>query len=126
MELHGTFTHLTGRILFELPEQLQRKLWTYTLRCVIITNDSHPEIRFDVFERLNTNTVPLNAQELRNSVYRGPLIGLLVNLAEHEPWLEILNRKHPDKRMRDEELILRFLRSRFRDLRVIEPRRNIG
>lgn len=97
-----------GSRFFELPDQLQRKLWTYTLRCVIITNDSHPEIRFDVFERLNTNTVPLNAQELRNSVYRGPLINLLVSLAEHEPWLEILNRKHPDKRMRDEELILRF------------------
>jgi hypothetical protein len=97
-----------GSRFFELPEQLQRKLWTYTLRCVIITNDSHPEIRFDVFERLNTNTIPLNAQELRNSVYRGPLIDLLVTLAEYEPWLHILNRKQPDKRMRDDELILRF------------------
>ncbi len=97
-----------GSRFFELPEHLQRKLWTYTLRCVIITNDSHPEIRFDVFERLNTNTTPLNAQELRNSVYRGSLIDLLVNLAEYEPWLEILKRKQPDKRMRDEELILRF------------------
>jgi hypothetical protein len=93
---------------FELPPKDRRKLDTYTLRCVIITNDSHPEIRFDVFERLNTNTMPLNAQELRNCIYRGALIELLDELASDETWLQILNRKQPDKRMRGEELILRF------------------
>ncbi|MBX3057822.1 MAG: DUF262 domain-containing protein [Anaerolineae bacterium] len=93
---------------FELPPKDRRKLDTYTLRCVIITNDSHPEIRFDVFERLNTNTVPLNAQELRNCIYRGALIDLLDELAANHMWLSILNRKQPDKRMGGEELILRF------------------
>lgn len=97
-----------GQRFHELPSNFQRKLTTYTLRCVVITNDSHPEIRFDVFERLNTNTVPLNAQELRNCIYRGPLIDLLNNLAEYKPWLQILGRNEPDKRMRGEELILRF------------------
>lgn len=91
-----------------LPKLLQRKLYTYTLRCVIITNESNPEIKFDVFERLNSNTMPLNAQELRNCIYRGPLIDLLGELAGQEKWLNILNRKTPDKRMRGEELILRF------------------
>jgi len=101
-------SELNGLRFFELPSQLRRKVETYVLRCVIITNDSHPEIRFDVFERLNTNTMPLNAQEIRNCIYRGPLIDLLVRLAEYEPWLAIINRKTPDKRMRGEELILRF------------------
>lgn len=101
-------TEYNGHRFFELPDKLQRKLITYPLRCVIITNDSDPEIRFDVFERLNTNTVPLNAQELRNCIYRGALIDLLNRLTNYEPWLGILNRKVPDKRMRDEELILRF------------------
>ena len=101
-------TELNGLHFFELPAQLRRKLETYVLRCVIITNDSHPEIRFDVFERLNTNTMPLNGQEIRNCIYRGPLIDLLVRLAEYEPWLTILNRRTVDKRMRGEELILRF------------------
>lgn len=97
-----------GKEFFKLPANLQRKIETYTLRCVIITNDSDPEIRFEVFERLNTNTMPLNAQELRNSISRGSLIDLLGELAREPMWLEILNRKNPDKRMRDEELILRF------------------
>jgi hypothetical protein len=74
----------------------------------LITNESHPEIKFDVFQRLNTNTVPLNAQELRNCIYRGSLNSLLKDAVEYEPWLAILKRRHPDKRMRDEELALRF------------------
>ena len=93
---------------YELPPFLRRKIETYTLRCVIVTNNSDPEIKFEVFERLNTSTVPLNAQELRNSISRGALIDLLVELAQYPAWLKILNRKVPDKRMRDEELILRF------------------
>lgn len=100
---------LNGSQYFELPTAEQRKIATHVLRCVIITNDSHPEIKFDVFERLNTNTVPLNSQEIRNCIHRGPLVSLLGDLATYGPWLKILGRKNPDSRMRDEEMILRFM-----------------
>lgn len=92
----------------KLPTKFQRKLKTHTLRLVAVTNESHPEIKFDVFQRLNTNTVPLNAQELRNCVYRGTLNELLKDAVTYEPWLQILRKRKPDKRMRDEELVLRF------------------
>lgn len=97
-----------GLRFHQLPSKEQRKLRTHTLRCILITNESHPEIKFDVFERLNSNTVPLNAQELRNCVHRGELNDLLGRLVTREKWLKILNKKSPDKRLRDEELILRF------------------
>ena len=102
-------THLNGREFFQISSKDSRRIETYTLRCIIVTNDSEPEIRFEVFERLNTNTMPLNAQELRNSISRGSVIDLLGRLATYPPWLRILNHKEPDRRMRDEELILRFL-----------------
>ena len=101
-------TELNDLRFHEVQNKLQRQIKTHTLRCVLITNESHPEIKFDVFERLNTNTVPLNAQELRNCVYRGALNSLLEDAVENKDWLEILGKKQPDKRMRDEELILRF------------------
>lgn len=101
-------SELNGKRFHQLDRQSQRKIETHTLRAVIITNDSHPEIQFDVFERLNTNTTPLNAQELRNCMYRGRLNDLLSELTQYKPWLEILGRSLPDKRLRDEELILRF------------------
>jgi hypothetical protein len=101
-------TELNGLRFFELPSRTQRQLATYSLRCVLITNESHPEIRFDVFERLNSNTVPLNSQELRNCIHRGPLNDLLGKLSFGSVWLSILGKRTPDKRLRDEEVILRF------------------
>jgi hypothetical protein len=107
---------LNGLRFHEVPNRLQRQIRTHTLRCVLITNESHPEIKFDVFERLNTNTVPLNPQEIRNCIYRGALNSLLKDAVEYKPWLEILNKAQPDKRMRDEEVILRFFAFQFKDL----------
>lgn len=101
-------SELNGMRFHKLPLKMQRQLRTHTLRCVLITNESHPEIKFDVFERLNSSTVPLNAQELRNCIYRGPLNDLIGSLVEYGPWLKILGKAKPDTRMRDEELILRF------------------
>ncbi len=99
---------LNGLHFHKLTSKTQRKLNTHTLRLVAVTNESHPEIKFDVFQRLNTNTVPLNAHELRNCVYRGALNELLKDVVAYEPWLTILGKKTPDKRMRAEELALRF------------------
>jgi hypothetical protein len=99
---------MNGRRFFELDTKTQNRISNFTLRCIVVTNDSDEELRFDVFERLNTNTVPLNAQELRNCVYRGPLFAITSELVEYKPWLSILRRKGPDRRMQDEELILRF------------------
>lgn len=99
---------LNGCRFHEMPPRAQRQVRTHTLRLVAVTNESHPEIKFDVFERLNTNTVPLNAQELRNCVYRGSLNELLKEAVAYEPWLSVLRKRAPDRRMRDEELVLRF------------------
>lgn len=110
-------TELNGKRFFEIENKLQRQVRTHTLRCVLITNESHPEIKFDIFERLNTNTAPLNAQELRNCIYRGALNSLIKDLAEDKNWLEILGKKQPDRRMRDEELILRFFAFRLSGLK---------
>jgi len=99
---------LNDKRFHEIPQKLQRQLKTHTLRCIVITNESHPEIKFDVFERLNSNTVPLNAQELRNCIYRGTLNSLLQTVVAYKPWLNILGKSKADVRMRDEELVLRF------------------
>lgn len=101
-------SEFNGKRFFELPSKEQRRIRTHTLRCVVITNESHPEIKFDVFERLNTSTMPLNAQELRNCVSRGALNNLLAELSFGDEWLAIRGRKAPDKRLADEEIILRY------------------
>ncbi len=79
------------------------------LRIIVISHDSHEEIKYDVFMRLNRGAVKLNEQELRNCLYRGKLNQLLKNMAENKDFLALLRIKAPHKRMMDCELILRFL-----------------
>jgi hypothetical protein len=76
---------LNGKTFAEISNRDQRRLLNRTIRCVVITEDSHPDIKFDVFERLNTGAVRLTDQELRNSIYRGPLNDALKEAARFEP-----------------------------------------
>ncbi|MFF1963365.1 DUF262 domain-containing protein [Streptomyces sp. NPDC058232] len=91
----------------ELPLREQRRLSSRTIRCIVITDDSHPDIKFDVFERLNTGSAMLAAQELRNCIYRGSLNSFLKELAENKFFTDILGGLK-NNRMAYEELALRF------------------
>ena len=64
---------------------------------------------FQVFERLNTGGVVLQGQEVRNCIYEGALNNMLIDLNKYPGWRKIIGKKSEDKRMRDMELILRFL-----------------
>ena len=91
----------------DLDVRFQRHILNRTLRCIIITKDTHPQIKFDVFERINTGAIQLNPQELRNGVYSGVFMDLVRTLAKNPLWTKLTGLK-VDKRMRKEELILRF------------------
>lgn len=104
----GLLREYRGARFHQLPEREQRFLKTRTLRAIVISVDSHPRMKFEVFERLNTGAVSLNAQELRNSMYRGPFNRLLHDLARNLDLRSIIGSKSPRPRMVDEELILRF------------------
>ena len=98
-----------GSRFYQLPDKEQRHLKTRTLRAVVIQADSHPNMKFEVFERLNTGGIALNEQELRNSLYRGSLNDLLRELADEcDPFRALIGTKRPRRRMVDEELILRW------------------
>jgi hypothetical protein len=99
---------LIGKRFFQLNASDQRLILSRTIRCVVILKESHPDIRFDVFERLNTNSSPLSTQELRNSIFRGELNDIIRKLSENADFQYIRGVSEPDLRMRDNELILRF------------------
>jgi hypothetical protein len=99
---------LKGLRLHQLPSREQRYLLTRTMRAVVLSPDSHPNIKFEVFERLNTGSLALNAQELRNSLYRGSFNRLLRDLVKDPDFRNIMGTKTPRHRMVDEELVLRF------------------
>ena len=65
-------------------------------------------MKFEIFERLNTGSVSLNDQELRNCIYRGGYNDLLKQLSQDNDFLYLLSLHGPDARMKDVELVLRF------------------
>ncbi|MBF2056949.1 MAG: DUF262 domain-containing protein [Cyanobacterium sp. T60_A2020_053] len=106
----STFNHLPSNIsaLF-----LERQINT-----IVIESDTHPEIQFEVFGRLNMGSVSLNAQELRNCMFHGDFNDFLIDCSKNLIYRELLHpfpklrppkEGKPDKnRMLDVELVLRF------------------
>lgn len=101
-------TELNGKRFKELPREQQEAILGAILRVIVITQDSNPDVKFEVFERLNLGAVKLNDQELRNCMYRGSYNRLLAELAENATLKKILGNDKADSRMRDRQLILRF------------------
>ena len=107
-------TEYSKKRFHQLPGKEQRFLKTRSLRAVVIGAESHPNMKFEVFERLNTGGIALNPQELRNSLFRGPLNDLLHELTKDcGAFRNAIGTKRPRRRMIDQELVLRWLA--FRD-----------
>jgi len=102
------FKELNGKYFRDLDKKYQRALLNGVIRTILIRRESDNDIKFELFERLNTGSVHLNAQELRNCIYLGPYNNLIKELAADKDFLALLGLKEPDKRMRDRELVLRF------------------
>ena len=99
---------LNGSKFQDLDKELQKRIRRATLRAVTIQHESSEDLKFEIFARLNTGSVALNDQELRNCVYAGPYNNLIKTLAEDPDFRFLLGTTKPDKRMRDVELVLRF------------------
>jgi Protein of unknown function DUF262 len=90
LELQGleVWTNLQGKKYRDLPLKLRRGLDRRRISAVTLLAESlptsqelFPDIRRQVFERLNTGGTALNHQELRNCIYSGPFNDLIISLA---------------------------------------------
>ena len=102
------YKELNKKGFTELSEEFQNRIQDYNLRTVTLLKQSDADLKFEIFERLNTGSEPLKDMELRNCVYRGPYIALLTELAAEPDFRALLGLAGRDKRMRDVELVLRF------------------
>lgn len=89
-------------------------LLNYTIRTVVIRNWPSYDFLHLVFLRLNTGSVKLSPQELRQAMFPGDFSNFVDDhAAASEPIRSLLNRDTPDPRMRDVELLVRFLAFHF-------------
>lgn len=92
----------------DLPPKARDLLNDGLLRINVIKKDSHPDIKYDIFMRLNKGAVSLNYQELRNCLYRGEFNNQMKLLAKNNGFLKILNLKKPHERYQDVEFAIRY------------------
>jgi len=65
------FTELNRKMFKEIDEELQDKIRYCKMHTITFKRESEADLKFEIFERLNTGAVSLNDQELRNCIYRG-------------------------------------------------------
>ncbi|MDD9952589.1 MAG: DUF262 domain-containing protein [Zetaproteobacteria bacterium] len=108
--------------LVQKAPKAKRILRSGNIRTITIGKDSDPEIKYDIFERLNSGSQKLNDQEIRNCIYHGKLNNLVMGtyntekedyskdgLRHNQHLQEIMNLRKPHKRYLDAEVILRIL-----------------
>ncbi|MGE5480703.1 MAG: DUF262 domain-containing protein [Chloroflexota bacterium] len=94
----------------ELDEEDRIKLNDSIIHATIIKQESPQEDNtsiYHVFERLNTGGRKLTPQEIRSAIYPGKLNRLIVELNEYSSWRILFGEKN--NRLKDQEMILRFL-----------------
>ncbi|NJL28522.1 MAG: DUF262 domain-containing protein [Thermoanaerobaculia bacterium] len=98
------------------------------LPAILLTRESSPEVKYDVFDRLNTGGVIAKPMEVRNAIFPGEFNGLLHELSAdskfRQLWgipdskdLEALEKNSLYREMADLELVLRFFALRDATLR---------
>jgi hypothetical protein len=84
------------------------------IRTVVIRNWKDTDFLHTVFLRLNTGSVNLSPQELRQALLPGGFSNYIDDTAgASEALHRLLNIEEPDPRMRDTEILARFLAFRF-------------
>jgi len=105
--LGKTYKNLQEDIKYE---DLHREFLNADMRCTIVSNYKNSDILYDIFYRLNTGSVPLSSQELRQVLNKGPFADYLYEITKiKQPVHQVLDIPGPDPRLRDIEIILRYI-----------------
>lgn len=93
----------------KLPHKVKLDFMLRTLKVTTLTDKSDLDVRFDLFERLNTGGVKLTAQEIRSCVFRGNFNEFVKRMAQDPHFLQATQLS--EQRQKDgtaEEAVLRF------------------
>jgi hypothetical protein len=102
-------TNLNGQTFALLPTSVQLQFLLRPLKVTTLNDRSDLNVRYELFERLNTGGVKLHPQEIRNCIFRGPLRGQLKTLASETHFRKVvIMRTNEQAQALYEECVLRF------------------
>lgn len=108
--LSGVMEPWNGKTYDDLDTADQLKIDDSVVHAIIFRQDSPNDVLdsiFYVFERINSGGIRLSPQEIRNCIAAGPFVALVKELNLHPSWRNIFGGE-PNRRAKDEELIIRF------------------
>jgi hypothetical protein len=103
------FLKLNGKTFDDLPRNFQRRINETQATVYLIEKGTPPEVKFNIFKRINTGGAPLSAQEIRHALNQGKVTTFLKHLANSEEFKNATDHSIRDDRMADRECVLRFL-----------------
>ncbi|WP_431933324.1 DUF262 domain-containing protein [Nonomuraea jabiensis] len=117
LEVRSDLRLATLKKLEENPQNIDdlNAFLNETIRTVVIRRWPNEDFLNLVFLRLNTGSVKLSPQELRQALHPGNFTDFLDDKASSSEWLQkALRIQKPDFRMKDVEVLLRFYAFQFR------------
>ncbi|MDB5029459.1 DUF262 domain-containing protein [Mucilaginibacter sp.] len=104
-----------GLYFEDLPEMLRSKFEDKKLTVFVLKPSTPMVVIYDLFNRINTGGTQLNRQEVRNCIFIGKSTRLLKELSAKEEFKEAIWWGVRDNRMKDREVVLRYLSFRWFD-----------
>lgn len=99
---------LTGKRFSQLDASMRRRFQQTQIVAHVIEATSPPDVKYDIFRRINTGGSPLTPQEIRHCMARERCRGFLHNLASLD-WFRKVTHLKSNRRMEDRELALRYV-----------------
>lgn len=108
---------LEGLKIEDLPIKLKTTIKRAICRVEIVRWDSKEDIRYELFNRLNTGSSPLSHQEVRNCIFRAypvDINSVLRDIAKREDFIDLIGASEKkQEEMFLEELVLRYFAFKY-------------
>ncbi|MEG4056827.1 MULTISPECIES: DUF262 domain-containing protein [unclassified Microcoleus] len=103
-------TNLEGKTYDEIERRYQRRIEETQVTVYLIEKGTPPEVKYNIFKRINTGGLPMTPQELRHALNPGKATKFLAKLATSNEFQQVTKLSKLRKmRMDDREFILGFL-----------------
>lgn len=98
-----------GKYFKDLDAKYVSRIYMTQLAVNVIDARTPSQVKYDLFRRINTGGVSLNAQEIRNSIAKPRIRDFLKRLAHSSSFQAATDGGVNDMRMAAQELVLRFI-----------------